>query len=130
MTKFTRSIVRCFAIACVAFAAAAITTPALRADTTTPPPPAPAPAKDIYNGSVTAVDTTKNTITIQPATGSTMTFTLGPNCKVQVKREDATLADIKVGYTARIRSTDGTTAIMIHAHPPKPPKGSSGTSGT
>lgn len=75
------------------------------------------PAADKYHGTVTAVDTTANTITIQKHKAAPITFTVAPNAKIKVSKAAATLQQIQVGYAATVISMDGKTATRINAHP-------------
>ena len=80
-----------------------------------------------YHGHVTAVDTTAGTITIQQKNGSPQTFTVPTGAAVFVSDAVSTLANVEVGDAAHIKSADGKTALIIHAHPRVPhvktPKG-------
>lgn len=111
---------RWFAIALLALAVAAFVAPATRADTT-PPPPTTAPVTITkYSGTVTAVDATAGTITIQKHKQTAMTFTLATNAEIKVSKAKSTLSDVQVGYEASIKSTDGKTALSVNAHPKTP----------
>jgi hypothetical protein len=70
-------------------------------------------SKPFLTGRVTAVDS--NSITVQHHKGTPMTFTVNSTAKVFVKGKASTLAKVRVGMHARVRSADGTTAAAIHA---------------
>jgi len=94
--KITLPISALAAVLGLALASAPVT---VQAATTTPAAPAPAaaPKATKYSGTLTAVDTTANTITISDKTLAPRTFTITPATKIKKDGKVATLADFKVG---------------------------------
>ncbi|MCE0496947.1 MAG: DUF5666 domain-containing protein [Methylacidiphilales bacterium] len=93
--------------------------------TTTSSAPAPAPTKSKKaSGTLTAVDTTGNTITINNKMDGSRTFAIASTATFIRDKKPATLADFAVGDKITLRYTkdaSGTmTATKLYATPPKP----------
>jgi len=105
--------------------------PSTTAPAATKPAKAKKPQAPSYKGSLTAIDTTANTITVQiPATkkdpAKTLTLAIAATTKFAKDKKAATLADFAVGdnvtgsYT---KNADGSlTANSVHKAEPKAPK--------
>jgi len=96
--------------------------------TSTAPAPAPAPATATSKktiGTLTAVDTAGNTISVENKTDGTRTFAIASTAKITVNlTKPATLADFAVGDKVYVRYTtdaSGTlTATRLNKKTPKP----------
>ncbi|MDQ3813342.1 MAG: DUF5666 domain-containing protein [Armatimonadota bacterium] len=70
----------------------------------------------IFSGKVTAVNANNGTITFEnPKQGTSQTFTVTANTKIQVGDNAGTLANIQVGMYGGARSQDGKTAVELRA---------------
>jgi hypothetical protein len=65
------------------------------------------------HGKITAISATS--ITVQPKNGDAKTFTITADTKVKLDKQPATVADLAAGQFARIKSSDGITALKIMA---------------
>jgi len=128
------------AILGLALVSAPVTTHA-QTTTATPAPaaattPAPKKAKPTpYNGSLTAIDTTANTVTVESTSKKdgvkTLTLAITPTTKFENAKKPATLADFVVGDKVTgsyVKNADGSLAAfslhkgMTKAKTPKAPK--------
>lgn len=71
------------------------------------------------HGKVAAVDASAGTITLHNKKEGDKTYTVTSKTRIKVNKAKAALVDVLVGMKAAVRSSDGTTALAIHAHDKK-----------
>jgi hypothetical protein len=114
LTSFVTLVLALIALACAPLSA-------LAQDASTNAPSAAMPAKKHgprFIGSITAMDATANTITIQNKKGESMTFAIAPTTKFMKDKTKAAMTDFAVGDMvtgAYTKNADGSmTATMVH----------------
>lgn len=84
------------------------------------PPPNPGPGNpgdgQQAGGMITAIDTTANTITLQPEHGPAQTFNVNSMTMIVLDGAPSTLSALTVGLSVHVQvAADGVTALGIHA---------------